>query len=271
MAAPFIILHAGAGYHPESTTSLLTSLCEESCSQVLRVFKEGGSSQEAVSRAISILEDSPHTNCGYGSNLTLLGGVECDASIMCGQSGYYGSVGAVTGVKNPINIASGLLSQQCSGPLSLGRLPPMMLVGGGANIYAAQNNIQVLPADDLISDRARAVYVDHMKRLEKANKIEAISTAKKARLDQPSAVAQDTVGAIAMDERGVLCAGVSSGGLSLKFPGRVGHAAMYGCGCWAQNSSVEDIPGFACSISGAGEHITRTLLAKECCSYYQSS
>ena len=43
-------------------------------------------------------------------------------------------------------------------------------------------------------------------------------------------MAQDTVGAIAMDERGVLCAGVSSGGLSLKFPGRVGHvrAVMVG-------------------------------------------
>ena len=36
-------------------------------------------------------------------------------------------------------------------------------------------------------------------------------------------MAQDTVGAIAVDEQGVLCAGVSSGGLSLKLPGRVGH------------------------------------------------
>lgn len=33
----------------------------------------------------------------------------------------------------------------------------------------------------------------------------------------------DTVGAIAMDTRGTLCAGVSSGGLSLKLPGRIGH------------------------------------------------
>jgi len=73
-----------------------------------------------------------------------------------------------------------------------------MLVGGGATSYAAQNNMQVLPANDLISgkhgsmvncyecstDRARAVYVDHMKRLEKAND-DTTPTTKKARLDQP--------------------------------------------------------------------------------------
>lgn len=77
---------------------------------------------------------------------------------------------------------------------------------------------------------------------------------------------------MAMDTQGILCAGVSSGGLSLKLPGRVGHAALYGCGCWAQNNikSLRDLSGFACSISGAGEHIAKTLLAKECYSYHQS-
>ena len=31
------------------------------------------------------------------------------------------------------------------------------------------------------------------------------------------------MGAIAVDTKGSLCAGVSSGGLSLKLPGRIGH------------------------------------------------
>lgn len=34
---------------------------------------------------------------GYGSNLTLNGRVECDASIMDGRTSDFGSIGAVSG------------------------------------------------------------------------------------------------------------------------------------------------------------------------------
>ena len=43
-----------------------------------------------------LLQDSPLTNAGLGSNLSLTGTVECDASIMEGGGGY-GAVGAVQG------------------------------------------------------------------------------------------------------------------------------------------------------------------------------
>lgn len=42
-------------------------------------------------------KDDPITNAGRGSNLTEDGHVECDASIMDGDSGAFGAVGAVPG------------------------------------------------------------------------------------------------------------------------------------------------------------------------------
>ena len=41
------------------------------------------------------------------------------------------------------------------------------------------------------------------------------------------------------------------------------QAAMYGCGCWAENRPL-DGPGVGVSTSGCGEHLTKAFMAKEC-------
>ncbi|MCE3050183.1 hypothetical protein HAX54_046598 [Datura stramonium] len=53
------------------------------------------------------------------------GHVECDASIIDGDSGAFGAVGAVPGVRNAIEIAALLAKEQISGSSLLGRISPM--------------------------------------------------------------------------------------------------------------------------------------------------
>ncbi|KAG0182192.1 taspase, threonine aspartase, 1 [Apophysomyces sp. BC1034] len=176
--------------------------------------------------------------------------VECDASLMDGRDGSFGAVGAVSGLKNPILVTKEMIRENQKGLMSLGRIPPMFLVGPGAKAWAKEHGLPVLEEEhEMLSKSAIETYANHKLRLEMAQ----------GEVD----FGHDTVGAICVDAKGNISAGVSSGGISLKYPGRVGEAAMYGCGCWAQNRT-EVSAGVACSASGTGEQIMRTMLTSQC-------
>ena len=114
--------------------------------------------------------------------------------------------------------------------------------------------------------------------------------AKGGRPAEPPSTLWDTVGAVCVDAAGRVAAGVSSGGILLKFPGRVGEAACPGAGCWADQSGdgaagvstsgTRHVPeaitaggskpstarrGCRAGPPGKGEQIMRTLLAKAAC------
>ncbi|KAI8421710.1 hypothetical protein MSG28_009688 [Choristoneura fumiferana] len=197
-----------------------------------------------------VLENSAITNAGYGSNLSWDGSVECDASVMNGQTLHFGACGAVSNVWNPISLAKGICDKQCE-RLSLGRVPPCILTGQGAKLWAARMGIEIVGDRKMISARAYRHFRHCRRKLKRYTEQNDIKFSP-----------LDTVGAICIDSNGLVAAGASSGGVSLKHEGRVGQAANYASGVWAMSSRDGIQQSIASCTSGCGEHLIRTQLAK---------
>ena len=91
----------------------------------------GGSSLDAVTLAVTMLEDSPHFNAGRGAVFNAEGKNELDASIMEGRGLNAGAVAAVHNVRNPILLARKVMSDS----------PHVMLMGEGAETFAREQGI----------------------------------------------------------------------------------------------------------------------------------
>lgn len=202
------------------------AVCKDGCTAAVRagweILERGGTALDAVEAAIRVLEDDPVFNAGFGAELNSAGDVEMDAALMCGATLKAGAVGAIRGVRNPVTVARLLLDKE-----------PVFLVGEGAHQFAEENGAQLCDPSVMITEAAHHRWKN--KRIEKLH---------------------DTVGCVALDARGDLASGTSTGGTNQNAPGRVGDSPLLGCGLYADNEAG------ACSLTGDGESIMRVVLGK---------
>lgn len=198
------------------------------------ILKNGGEALDAVKAAIIILEDSPLFNAGKGAVFTWDGTNELDASIMDGRDRSAGAVAGVKTVKNPILLADTVRTQS----------EHVFLIGKGAEEFAVSKGFAVTPPEYFATPARR----EALERL-KAEKLSALDVDHKF----------GTVGAVALDQKGNLAAGTSTGGMTGKRWGRVGDAPLIGAGTYADNRAC------AVSATGWGEYFIRVGVAHEIC------
>ncbi|KAE8354511.1 nucleophile aminohydrolase [Aspergillus coremiiformis] len=231
---PTLILHGGAGALKRSTlppslytqyqTSLLTYL-----RATHHLLQTGTSALDAAVHAVTLLEDDPLFNCGRGSVFTSAGTIEMEASVMVtsidARSEPIKRGAAVSGLRNvrhPI-----LLAKEC------------LLRPGAADDGSMHSQL----AAPYVEEKARAWglefkpdewfwtrrrWDEHLRR-------------------RVGSFSQGTVGCVCLDGCGNLAVATSTGGLTNKWPGRVGDTPSFGAGFWAEGWDEHEV--FA---SGAG-------------------
>ena len=233
-----IIVHGGAGY--EAPPPQFKDGIKKALEIGYKVLQEGGSSTDAVEKAINVMEDDPQFDAGYGSFLNLFGEVEMDASIM--KSDY--SCGAVASVKNiryPISLARKVMEET----------EHVFIVGEGANLIAEALGF---PYFDPVSPEAKRKWQKMKEKFIKGEEKLAYGKLREFYLKKLGE-GLGTVGAVAIDDTGLITAGTSTGGIHLKLPGRVGDTPVIGAGTYAT-------PWAGASSTGRGECIIKLTLAK---------
>ncbi len=248
-AAPLtIVIHGGAGaLEPGRYTDAEEAAYKAKLTEALEVgyaiLEDGGAALDAIEAAIVTMEDSPLFNAGKGAVFTRDGENELDASIMEGASLNAGAIAGVTRIKNPIRLARAVMENS----------EHVMFARDGAETFAKAQGIEFVPKKYFRTDRRWDAYKRALER-EKQQKNGALGD---------DLLLHDfkygTVGAVALDARGNLAAGTSTGGMTLKRFGRVGDAPIIGAGTFADNKSC------AVSATGHGEYFMRLTIARDIC------
>ncbi len=242
-----LLIHGGAGVVRKDMTPADEAAVRAALELALRKGHEqltaGKPALDAVTAAITVLEDDPHFNAGKGAVFTHDGKNELDSSLMDGATLKAGAVAGVHTVKNPILLARAVMEKS----------EHVMMVGQGAEIFAKEQGVTLVDPSYFRTEK-------RWQQLQKALKEEASGQAHTdlGHPDLEPAKHFGTVGAVALDRQGHLAAGTSTGGMTNKRYGRVGDSPIIGAGTYAD-------AGCAVSGTGWGEFYIRAAAAHDIC------
>ena len=229
-----IIIHGGATTETEFIREHMKEIeigLDEAIMPAYELLKKGKSAIDAVELALSNLEDNPYFNCGRGSCINANGHIEMDAVIMDGNELRSGAVAMIQKAKNPIKVARRIMETT----------QHIILGGEGAIDFANEQKMEMEHEAYFATVHRYNEYMDRRKKLSEKEK-EQLRT-------------HGTTGAVALDTKGNLAAGATTGGTPFNKSGRIGDAASVGSGVYANNLS--------CGIAGSGngEYLMRTQVA----------
>jgi len=197
------------------------------------VLHAGGTALDAVEQGARWAEtglcNSTVGHCGYPDRDGVL---TLDASIMDGD-GRCGAVAALEDIDHPISVARRVMEQT----------PHVLLVGPGAQQFAVEQGFQ---KQALLTPEAVQAWEEWKKTSRYQPQINA-----ERRLIPGNSQNHDTLGMLAIDQRGNLAGACTTSGMAWKLRGRVGDSPIVGAGLYVDNEVG------AATASGVGEEMIR--------------
>lgn len=223
MNGPFALaIHGGAGPVRNADQSREKAHMRAMAEGGRNMLEKGAAALDVVTAMVQGMEEAGFYIAGKGAAPNRDGDFELDAAIMDGACRRAGAVCALQGFVSPIAAARAVMEQT----------PHVLLAGAGAAQFC---------------DAAGLARIDDP---------HSYYTPAATSMATPDALAHGTVGCVALDRDGRLCAGTSTGGVLNKMPGRVGDTPLIGAGTWADKR-------VAVSCTGQGEFFIRAAVASD--------
>lgn len=204
------------------------------------VLRSGGSALDAVEKGCARCEvEQCDGSVGYGGSPDETGETTLDAMIMNGETMEVGAVADLRRIKNGIGVARAVMEYT----------DHTLLVGESASAFA--ENMGFI-AEDLTTNTSLNIFSQWLKGGCQPNYRKnvfpdpskscgpykpRVALKQNRRPQHANKRSHDTIGMVALDQRGHEAAGTSTNGQTHKVPGRVGDSPIAGAGAYADSSA----------------------------------